>query len=142
MLLARTLRRLLAKAAEGGGAVKPEGVGDGDSSGEAHDAAGSDDASRHAMESEVSAAYVALLLGFICHHDPSHAEDALAELNEANFQRIGALLASYVPCHPSPLPTRHCPAPLACACLSRRRNRVLAFPMPRARGMMRKLPTG
>ena len=51
---------------------------------------------RYAMEREVSAAYIALLLGFICKSDPGHAASALAELGQKTFAGVGKLLRSFL----------------------------------------------
>ena len=56
---------------------------------------------RRAMEREVSAAYIALLIGFICKDDEVAAAAALAELADSSFARVGALLRSFLELHAS-----------------------------------------
>ena len=99
-LLARTLRQLLAP-------LPPPALRDAsDASADAassstHAAASSlietamEVHERRAMEREVSAAYIALLLGFICKEHPKHARTALTQLCEPSFEKIGKLLRSY-----------------------------------------------
>ena len=48
------------------------------------------------MEREVSAAYIALLLGFICRADSRHATTALSELQAPTFGPLGTLLRSFL----------------------------------------------
>ena len=56
---------------------------------------------RRAMEREVSAAYIALLIGFICKGSETAAADALAELAEPSFARVGTLLRGFLELHAS-----------------------------------------
>ena len=51
---------------------------------------------RRVMEREVSAAYITLLLGFICRVDKAHAETVLHELEQPNFAHLGKLLRSFL----------------------------------------------
>ena len=109
VLLARTLRALLDKANVTKQHASQAVRGENEADEECEEAvAMREDAARQTMEREVSAAYVALLIGFICHHDPTHASTALAELREDSFKRVGVLLASYAASPSSaPLPAAH-----------------------------------
>ena len=57
---------------------------------------------RRVMEREVSAAYLALLIGFVCKGgDPSLAATALCEMGQPSFARVGALLRGFLELHAS-----------------------------------------
>jgi hypothetical protein len=52
------------------------------------------------MEKEVSAAYIALLLGFLCRSGAAdHARDVLECMQHVSFARVGLLLRSFLELH-------------------------------------------
>ena len=53
------------------------------------------------MEREISAAYIALVVGFLCRGAHDHAATALAELGEGSFCTVAALLHSFLELHSS-----------------------------------------
>ena len=53
------------------------------------------------MEREVTAAYVALLVGFLCRGVPSHCAAALRALGLTSFAPIAQLLRSFLELHSS-----------------------------------------
>ena len=103
--LARTLKVLLeplelsaeeTAAAEAAGDEGGE-VGGGEAGGASGEAEARQEAlERRVMEREVSAAYITLLLGFVCRPDTSHAAAALSALEQPNFGRLGKLLRSFL----------------------------------------------
>ena len=77
-LLSRTLRTLLAPLPQLDGTEKEEAL------------------EKQAMEREVFAAYVSLLVGFLCRRHGPHAKAALHALEDTSFRRVATLLQSFL----------------------------------------------
>ena len=56
---------------------------------------------QRAMERQVSAAYVALVVGFLCRDAADLCATALAELGEPTFERAAQILQSFLELHSS-----------------------------------------
>ena len=96
-VLSKALRHLLVPLpadvdANGASSDQPAGDGDAAFAAAQRAAEAAEAREQRAMEREFSAAYIALLIGFICKGQPTHATTALKELHEPTFARIGALL--------------------------------------------------